>query len=125
MDWRVLPSPVIDDAVLQSPPAAAVQSQPVDVASTTITTPDGDESVAIFAGGCFWCMEPPFDKLSGVLSTTSGYTGGRTPNPFKDDVAIRIEPDGSGSRMGQSDVGKNARRIRAYALALGSRPAGG
>lgn len=31
---------------------------------------------AIFAGGCFWCMEPPFDKLDGVLSTTSGYTGG-------------------------------------------------
>lgn len=36
---------------------------------------------AIFAGGCFWCMEPPFDKLEGVISTTSGYTGGRTKNP--------------------------------------------
>ena len=33
-------------------------------------------SVATFAGGCFWCMEPPFDKLDGVVSTTSGYTGG-------------------------------------------------
>ena len=31
---------------------------------------------ATFAGGCFWCMEPPFDKLAGVVSTTSGYTGG-------------------------------------------------
>ena len=36
---------------------------------------------ATFAGGCFWCMEPPFDKLDGVISTTSGYTGGQTPNP--------------------------------------------
>jgi peptide-methionine (S)-S-oxide reductase len=36
---------------------------------------------ATFAGGCFWCMEPPFDALDGVLSTTSGYTGGRTPAP--------------------------------------------
>ena len=31
---------------------------------------------AVFAGGCFWCMEPPFDKLDGVIATTSGYTGG-------------------------------------------------
>ncbi|PKL74901.1 MAG: peptide-methionine (S)-S-oxide reductase [Candidatus Melainabacteria bacterium HGW-Melainabacteria-1] len=37
--------------------------------------------IATFAGGCFWCMEPPFDKLDGVLSTTSGYTGGQTKNP--------------------------------------------
>lgn len=41
---------------------------------------------ATFAGGCFWCMEPPFDKLDGVLSTTSGYTGGRTVNPSYDQV---------------------------------------
>ena len=40
-----------------------------------------DEATAIFAGGCFWCMEPPYDKLPGVLDTTSGYTGGRTENP--------------------------------------------
>ncbi len=36
---------------------------------------------AIFAGGCFWCMEPPFDKLDGVLSTTSGYIGGHVKDP--------------------------------------------
>ena len=36
---------------------------------------------ATFAGGCFWCMEPPFDKLDGVVSTTSGYTGGQIENP--------------------------------------------
>lgn len=37
--------------------------------------------VAVFAGGCFWCMEPPYDKLDGVISTISGYTGGHTENP--------------------------------------------
>lgn len=36
---------------------------------------------ATFAGGCFWCMEGPFDKLDGVISTTSGYTGGHVKNP--------------------------------------------
>lgn len=39
------------------------------------------QATAIFAGGCFWCMEPPFDALDGVISTTSGYTSGTQPNP--------------------------------------------
>jgi peptide-methionine (S)-S-oxide reductase len=38
-------------------------------------------ATAIFAGGCFWCMEPPFDALPGVISTTSGYTAGHTVDP--------------------------------------------
>ena len=42
---------------------------------------------AIFAGGCFWCMEPPFDALDGVVSTTSGYTGGHTANPTYEQVS--------------------------------------
>ena len=42
---------------------------------------------ATFAGGCFWCMEPPFDKLDGVVSTTSGYTGGKEKNPSYDEVS--------------------------------------
>lgn len=42
---------------------------------------------AIFAGGCFWCMEPPFDKLDGVLSTTSGYTAGHKKNPRYKEVS--------------------------------------
>ncbi len=58
--------------------------------------------VAIFAGGCFWCLEPPFDKLDGVLSTTSGYIGGTTADPTYEQVtagrtghyeALQIEYD--------------------------------
>ena len=41
---------------------------------------EGEQS-AIFAGGCFWCMEKPFDELDGVRSTISGYIGGHTENP--------------------------------------------
>ena len=44
-------------------------------------------ATAIFAGGCFWCMEPPFDKLPGVISTISGYTGGRVKNPTYEQVS--------------------------------------
>jgi peptide-methionine (S)-S-oxide reductase len=42
---------------------------------------------ATFAGGCFWCMEPPYDVLPGVISTTSGYIGGRTANPTYEQVS--------------------------------------
>ena len=40
-----------------------------------------DYEKATFAGGCFWCMEPPFDKLEGIVSTTSGYIGGHKKDP--------------------------------------------
>ncbi len=42
---------------------------------------------ATFAGGCFWCMEPPFEVLPGVVSVTSGYTGGTVPNPTYEQVS--------------------------------------
>ena len=50
-------------------------------------TANGDHAIATFAGGCFWCMEGPFDELDGVVSTTSGYTGGRTVNPTYEEVS--------------------------------------
>ncbi|HEY7644081.1 MAG TPA: peptide-methionine (S)-S-oxide reductase MsrA [Hyphomicrobiales bacterium] len=44
-------------------------------------------ATAVFAGGCFWCMEPPFDKTDGVISTISGYTGGQKANPTYEEVS--------------------------------------
>ena len=43
---------------------------------------------AYFAGGCFWCMEPPFEVLDGVLEATSGYMGGETENPTYEQVSM-------------------------------------
>ena len=48
--------------------------------------PDARYATATFAGGCFWCMQPPFDKLNGVISTTAGYTGGHKDNPTYKEV---------------------------------------
>lgn len=64
---------------------------------------DGNYASAIFAGGCFWCMEPPFDKLDGVYATISGYIGGKRKNPtyaqvssgstgYTEAVEIRYDP---------------------------------
>jgi len=44
-------------------------------------------AIATFAGGCFWCVESDFDKVDGVISTTSGYTGGHTANPSYEQVS--------------------------------------
>ncbi len=41
---------------------------------------------AVFAGGCFWCMQPAFDRLKGVISTAVGYTGGEVENPSYEQV---------------------------------------
>ena len=47
----------------------------------------GDFATATFAGGCFWCMEPPFEKLAGVREVISGYTGGSKVNPTYEEVS--------------------------------------
>ena len=49
--------------------------------------PREGEASAVFAGGCFWCTESDFDHIPGVISTTSGYTGGKTANPTYEQVS--------------------------------------
>jgi len=56
-------------------------------ASASAAAGAGGLATATFAGGCFWCMEPPFDELDGVTSTTSGYTGGHKVNPTYEEVS--------------------------------------
>ena len=51
-------------------------------AQDQVSSPDAKRlSTAVFAGGCFWCVEADFDKVDGVVSTISGYTGGTVANP--------------------------------------------
>jgi peptide-methionine (S)-S-oxide reductase len=66
----------------RSPEAGLAGTTPI-----IISAADEHLAIATFAGGCFWCMEPPFDKLPGVRSTTSGYTGGHVPNPSYEAVS--------------------------------------
>lgn len=61
----------------------AFSSAPIGAADR----PADKRETATFAGGCFWCMEPPFDKLAGVISTTAGYTGGTTKKPTYEEVS--------------------------------------
>jgi peptide-methionine (S)-S-oxide reductase len=56
-------------------------------AGTEVPSPAPGLSRATFAGGCFWCMEPPFEKLPGVVDVISGYTGGPLRNPTYEQVS--------------------------------------
>jgi peptide-methionine (S)-S-oxide reductase len=57
------------------------------IAAVTVTAAAGNLEKATFAGGCFWCMEHPFDELPGVLSVTAGYTGGQKKYPTYQEVS--------------------------------------
>jgi peptide-methionine (S)-S-oxide reductase len=60
---------------------------PLVAAPTEEGRPKPPLAVATFAGGCFWCMEGPFEKLAGVRSVTSGYTGGHKKSPTYEEVS--------------------------------------
>ena len=66
--------------------AAALLAALNALAAPATTVPPG-HAVATFAGGCFWCMEPPYDKLPGVSATISGYIGGQKANPTYKEVS--------------------------------------
>ena len=98
-----------------APKAAAAAGAPVPKGAAAAAAPT--TAVATFAGGCFWCMEPPYDKLDGVLSTTSGYMGGRTRNPTYEDVVDgRDRPRRGGAgrlRPGEGQLRQAARSVLA------------
>src|SRR2546421_241920 len=86
----------------------------VAVAVTKDATPGADSrrlQKATFAGGCFWCMEEALDKVEGVVSTTSGYTGGMKKNPAYEDV--------SAGEYHQNFYEKNPIRYRLYKFNCG------
>lgn len=56
------------------------------LAAPALAQDEDKTATAVFAGGCFWCMEPPYDKIDGVSETISGYTGGSVPNPTYEEV---------------------------------------
>ena len=58
------------------------------IISLISTAEANQKSKAYFAGGCFWCMEESFEKLSGVEKVISGYSGGTTENPTYKEVAV-------------------------------------
>ncbi len=80
---------ILTTTLLLSLGAACEPSQSVSASrSVTLQGPGEGEQVATFAGGCFWCMEPPFEGLHGVRSVVSGYTGGPEKNPTYKQVSM-------------------------------------
>jgi peptide methionine sulfoxide reductase msrA/msrB len=67
--------------------AVVVSARLAPAESTTGTAPAKSDAVATFAGGCFWCMETPFEELAGVSAVISGYTGGQVENPTYEQVS--------------------------------------
>jgi peptide-methionine (S)-S-oxide reductase len=57
------------------------------LATSAVAAGEPTLAKATFAGGCFWCMEPPFEALEGVVSVTAGYTGGTKANPTYEEVS--------------------------------------
>jgi peptide-methionine (S)-S-oxide reductase len=73
---RVILPAVVGGALLAAPASGSARF-----------APDDTLEVATFAGGCFWCMEEAFDEVRGVVTTTSGYTGGRLDDPTYEQVS--------------------------------------
>jgi len=89
--WRtiVLGLPILVVAILVAIGVASTRADSTPSQDKQASTPakGGKLAKATFAGGCFWCMEPPFEKLDGVASVTSGYTGGKETAPSYSEVS--------------------------------------
>lgn len=68
-------------------PTTDANAQQADRTEQAVDIDPAVADTATFAGGCFWCMEPPYDELEGVAATISGYAGGEEPNPTYREVA--------------------------------------
>lgn len=81
----------INSAAMRFVPASKLKEMGYGQFATLFTAKNSDKkaklSLATFAGGCFWCMEKPFDDLKGVKSTTSGYSGGTLKDPTYEQVS--------------------------------------
>src|SRR5687767_4647936 len=66
--------------------AGVIADRPLDPKSPP-PRPAASQAAAVFAGGCFWCTEADFDHIAGVISTTSGYSGGKVANPTYEQVS--------------------------------------
>ena len=71
-------------------PGAAGAASAAMPAPTTAPKAAGTTARAIFGGGCFWCVEADFDKVEGVISTISGYSGGTLANPTYEQVSAKL-----------------------------------
>ncbi|MCC5864077.1 MAG: peptide-methionine (S)-S-oxide reductase MsrA [Wenzhouxiangella sp.] len=65
---------------------AALLALSLSGAALASSTEERELARATFAGGCFWCMEPPYDRLDGVIETISGFSGGHVSNPSYEQV---------------------------------------
>jgi|GEM_PF-217269 len=86
----VLAQNSVVEVQLGSPTAPKSESAAPAAPEAETTAPaagPAEVAVAVFGGGCFWCMEKPYDQTPGVLSTTSGYTGGSGQSPTYEQVS--------------------------------------
>jgi peptide-methionine (S)-S-oxide reductase len=75
-----------------------VQNTSTNMSATTTNIPEGAESI-ILASGCFWCTEAVYQQIPGVISVTSGYTGGTKPNPTYEDVCTGLTGHAGSARI--------------------------
>ena len=88
--WRALAHTTVvamSLALMSSGYAQTAAKPAIADAKTATGNAAASTAKAVFAGGCFWCVESDFDKLPGVISTTSGYTGGKTAKPTYQEVS--------------------------------------